>query len=186
MVTFDKLGTVQFQKAMRSHAVAIYQRLFPGCVVVDLRENGVDVHVLDKEFGVDTLVLLPSGQWISVQEKYRNHEFLVNERLQVLRGVPDFTQEYKNAYGTPTESDGEWFKLGAQLYFYGWANSDASGFEKWVLLDIAKYKMLIESLGGLDAVGEPKMNYKHGRAMFYAIPVTRLRDAFVTTYAQYP
>ena len=59
----------------------------------------------------------------------------------------DFTQEFKNAVGTKHESNGEWFKLGAQLYFYGWASADETEFSKWVILDIAKYKILVEQAG---------------------------------------
>ena len=148
----------------------------------DLREEGIKVHVLDKEFGVDTLAVLPSGQWLSIQEKYRRHKFLVNDRLQINPGEPDFTQETMNAFGTPHEMPGEWFKLGAQLYFYGWANEDETDFEKWVLIDIAKYKLLIESRGGIYNVGITKCNKQHGSAQFQAFPITAIKKAWLRTH----
>lgn len=179
---FENLTTEQFRIKMRPHAIAIYQRLWPGCKVEDLREKGVKVHILDQYFGIDTLATFKSGQWISIQEKYRDHSFLVEQKFQVKPGTPDFTQEHMNGYGTPYQSNGEWFKLGAQLYFYGWSNEQKTAFEKWVLLDVAKYKLLVEAAGGLEKVGRWKRNRKHGAASFYAIPVTSLKDAWVCTH----
>lgn len=172
-MAFEQLKTVGFQKRMRPAALRIYARLFPDCEVKDLREAGKDVHVLDKEFGIDSLVVLRNGQWISLQEKYRT-----NDALKWL----DFTQEYMNAEGTQHESLGEWFKLGAQLYFYGWANRDETDFEKWALIDIAQYKLLVESAGGLAALGVKRRNYAHGRASFFAIPMRSLLPAIVADH----
>jgi hypothetical protein len=176
MASFDDLGTVSFQKKMKPAAIRIYEKIFPNCVINDLRENGVAVHVLDKEFGIDSLITFPSGQWISIQEKYRRNNFI---------RYLDFTQEYLNAAGTPNEAKGEWFKLGAQLYFYGWANKEENDFEKWALLDIAKYKMLVEKSGGLDKIGLYKKNMQHGRASFYAIPIKTLFPAFIADYRNF-
>ena len=148
----------------------------------DLREQGVNVHILDKEFGIDTLACFESGQWISIQEKYRSNRYLSDRRFRVSESCPDFTQEYKNAVGTDHECDGEWFHLGAQLYFYGWANESNSDFEKWALIDIAKYKLIVESRGGLNQLGQLRYNNFHGRASFYCIPITELRESFVATH----
>jgi len=158
---------------MKPAALRLYKKIFPGCEIRDLRENGVKVHVLDKEFGIDALLEFPSGQWISIQEKYRR-----NDALKYLQ----FTQEYKNAAGTEWESDGEWAKLGAQLYFYGWANAAETDFEKWAILNVAKYKLLVESAGGLEKIGTLENNRRHGRASFYAIKMETLEPAFVTDY----
>lgn len=179
---FESLTTVKFQEKMRPAAFRIYDRLFPGCKIADLRENGVGVHVLDKEFGIDSLITFQSGQWISIQEKYRAHKFLKDSGLRVRPNCPDFTQEYKNASGTAHECDGEWFKLGAQLYFYGWSNSQATDFEKWAILDIAKYKLIVENAGGLERLGSLRQNRQHGSASFYCIPIAALKDAFVADY----
>jgi hypothetical protein len=170
---------------MQPHAERIYQRLWPGCRIKDLREHGLKVHILDKEFGIDTLACFGSGQWISIQEKYRNHQCLSERRLQVEPPDPDFTQEYKNAAGTMYESPGEWFHLGAQLYFFGWANESETDFEKWVLIDIAKYKLLVEQAGGLHRLGILKRNRKHGKASFYAIPIRRLQSTWICTYRDF-
>lgn len=174
---FNRLSTVQFQKKMRPAAEAIYCSIWPGCKVEDLRENGVNVHILDKHFGIDSLLHFPSQQWISVQEKYRENQYLK---------FKDFTQEYKNGVGTPGECDGEWFKLGAQLYFYGWANAAETDFEDWYLLDIPKYKLIVERNGGIDKVGRLQQNLKYGRASFYAIPFRILKDAIFISKSTLP
>ena len=179
---FSKLQTTQFQSRMRPKAIAVYRQLFPGCKVEDLRQQGAKVHVLDQEFGIHCMIVLPSGQWLSVQEKYRQNTFLANDSLKVEPPVPDFTQEITNATGTQHESPGEWFKLASQLYFYGWASRDESQFEKWVLVDIVQYKLIVERNGGITRMGRLYRNRKHGAASFVAFPVTRLRDAWVRTY----
>lgn len=176
---FNQLSTEKFRLRMRPKAEAIYRAIWPRSELRDLRQDGVEVHVLDKEFGIDTLATFMTGQWISIQEKYRKNKFFNEPRLKVSPPWPDFTQEFKNAAGTPHESPGEWFKLGAQLYFYGWANAQESDFAAWVILDIAKYKLLIESRGGLDCVGKINGNRQHGRATFYAISMKELQEAVI-------
>ena len=168
--SFDNLTTVQFQQRMKPAALHIYHRIWPGCTVEDLREQGLKVHVLDKEFGIDALIHFASGQWMSIQEKYRTHDAMK---------YGDFTQEYMNGEGTQHESPGEWFTLGAQLYFYGWTNEVETDFEKWVILDVARYKLLVERGGGLARMGTKRQNQQHGRASFYAIPLERLQPAFL-------
>lgn len=169
---FDQLETVQFQQLMKPAALNIYKAMFPGCRVEDLRAEGINVHVLDKEFGIDSLLMFDSGQWVSIQEKYRKPEAMK---------YMDFTQEYMNGDGTRYESLGEWFKLGAQLYFYGWADSEWSVFERWVVLDIPRYKTLVELRGGLDRIGIKKKNRRHGSASFYAIPIEKLTPCIMAT-----
>ena len=167
---------IKFQKLLRPAALKIYSKVFPGCRVEDLRAEGGKVHILDKEFGIDSLIHLPNRQWITLQEKYRRHVAL--KWLDFTQEYK-FIQEYKNAVGTKYESDGEWFKLGAQLYFYGWANQTETDFKKWFLMDITKYKILVEEAGGLDKIGLLQQNIKHGCASFYGINIDKLRPAFI-------
>ncbi|MDO8671265.1 MAG: hypothetical protein Q7O66_07510 [Dehalococcoidia bacterium] len=173
MGEFDNLSTVLFQQKMKPAALRIYEQIFPGCRLEDLREQGVKVHILDQEFAIDSLIHLASGQWISIQEKYRRNTAIK---------YADFTQEYMNAVGTPYESPGEWFKLGAQLYFYGWANKEETSFVAWALIDIARYKVFVEESGGLAQIGRLIQNQAHGRASFYAIPIKALESCFITDY----
>lgn len=175
--SFENLITVQFQTKMKPAALKIYHVVFPKCDVIDLRENGAKVHILDKEFGIDSLINLKSGQWITIQEKYRHYLFY--EKFGA-----DFTQEYLNAAGTKYENPGEWFSLGAQLYFYGWANKEENDFFKWALIDIAKYKIIVEKAGGLENFGILKANKKHGSANFYAFPINKIKESFIITYKE--
>ena len=169
-------NTTAFQRKLKPAAWEIYAKVFPGCKIEDLRGKGVKVHILDKEFGIDSLIHVPGGQWLSLQEKYRR-----NNAIKWL----DFTQEYMNASGTVYESPGEWFKLGAQLYFYGWSNAAETGFEKWAIMDIVKYKILVEKAGGLDKLGVLRKNSKYGRASFYAIPIMKLEECFICDYRRF-
>ena len=164
---------LQFQEIMKPAALKIYREIFPGCEVVYLTGADSEVHELDREMGIDARIELPTGQHIALQEKYRRHYSL---RFR------DFTQEYKNAVGTQYESKGEFFKLAAQAYFYGWANESATDFEAWILFDILKYKLLVEQAGGLDNMGRYMQNDKHGRASFYCIPITRIDRAIMESH----
>lgn len=171
---FNELSTVKFQEKMRPVAIEIYESIWPGCKIKDLREQGVKVHILDKEFGIDTISTFKSGQWISIQEKYR--------RFELWNKYKDFTQEYMNAVGTINEGPGEWFHLGAQIYFVGWADKKETSFPYWFIMDIAKYKIIVEQAGGLDKVGRINYNNKNGRASFYGIPINIIKPAFLLTY----
>lgn len=166
---FNDLQTVKLQQQLKPAASRIYEKIFPNSHIEDLREDGFKVHILDKEFGIDALLKFDHGQWISIQEKYRNNNAL---------RYGDFTQEYMNG----NDTEGEWFKLGAQLYFYGWGNLDNTDFEKWFIMDIAKYKLIIEKLGGIEKVGRLQKNYIHGSATFYSIPIKVIQSAFITDY----
>ncbi len=176
-VNFNNLSTVKFQQKMKPAALRIYENVFPGCVLEDLREHGVKVHILDKEFGIDSLIKFPTGQWISIQEKYRTYRSY--EYCMRTQGYLDFTQEYKNAVGTQYENEGEWFKLGSQLYFYAWANETETDFLKWIIMDIPKYKILVEESGGLENIGYLEQNKKYGKSNFYVIPLEKLETTFL-------
>ncbi len=159
-----------FMLRMRPHARRIYDRIFPGCAVEDLRTEGLGAHILDQHFAIDSLIRLPDGSFFTLQEKYREYENLY---------FGDFTQEYLNAAGTTYESPGEWFKLAAQLYFYGWANRDQTDFQEWILLDIVKYKLLVMKSGGITVIGKRQQNKRHGSAVFYGLRLTDIALAFV-------
>lgn len=183
---FSDLKTVKFQDRMKSSARRIYSRIFPGCEIEDLRADGFRVHPLDQEFGIDSRLMLGDNSYFSIQEKYRAHKFLARRNLRIDTDLPDFTQEYKNGHGTQYEAPGEWFKLGAQLYFYGWANAAEDDFEKWVIIDVVRYKQLVMDEGGIENMGKLMKNRTHGRASFYCIPIQRLAPAWIYTHKTHP
>ena len=180
---FAQLRTVDLYERMRPYADQVLQGLWPGCWVERLKGvvNG-QPHVLDREFGIDALVHLRSGQWISMQEKYREYRCLVDPGLQIRPPEPDFTQEYMNAVGTDRESPGEWFHLAAQVYFFGWANEDETAFAKWVLLNVPRYKLIVESAGGIERFGKLRHNKKHGKASFYCFPISKVKSAWIAMH----
>lgn len=172
--SFSRLSTNRIALAMRSAADATYQQAIPGCRIERLKGEANEAHAFDKEFGIDLKLHLPCGAWLSVQEKIRSFEWL--------KKGGDFTQEFKNAAGTEYESPGEWFKLGAQLYFYGWANQDGTAFEKWQIYNVASYKILVQMRGGLGAIGKLRGNQQHGRASFYGIPLDVMAPAVMASF----
>jgi len=174
--SFDALSTNEIVRRRKGDAHAIYQLVFPQCIVADLRQHGPGVHVLDKQFGIDCVLLLRDGPIVTLQEKFRDASSL---------RYCDFTQEYFNAYGTPFQSLGEWFKLAADFYFYGWENADKTGFAKWLLMDVSRYKLCVQASGGLDKIGRLRENHTHGRATFYGIDPKRIESCFVTDYRKF-
>jgi hypothetical protein len=172
MSNFKDLKTVSFQQKMDVHVKSIYKKLWPDCKIIDLRSNGHKAHILDQYFGIDTIIECKDGCRITIQEKSRENEFLQYR---------DFTQEYINGYGTINESPGEWFNLTAQIYFYGWANKDETKFEKWFIMDVFLYKMIIQKWG-LTVIGKRNINKLHGRSLFYGIKLRHLFPAFVADY----
>jgi len=169
----------QFRRRMRPHALRLYRRWWSDCDIVDLRANP-ETHVLDEQYGIDTVIKTANGTPYSLQEKYRQHDALSEPYLRVHPYCPDFTQEYMNAAGTTFEEPGEWFHLQADLYFYGWAGVSESQFAAWVLLNVPTYKRVVIDAGGLGALGELRQNGKDGNAAsFYCIPVAHLRPAVI-------
>ena len=172
-VNFNNLATEKFRGGLNGKAVEIYKTIYKGCKY----SRELDINK-DKHFSIDATIILKDGQKMTIQEKYRDNKFLINGRLQECPPYPDFTQEYKNAVGTQFENNGEYFKLFAQLYFYGWANKNNTGFKRWCIIDVPKYKDYIQKIG-IEKLGSLKNNYKHGRASFYAIPIIKLKDCFL-------
>jgi len=164
---FNDLLTVKnVQIPLKPAALRIYQSIFPNSKIEDLREKGVKVHILDKEFGIDSLLYLSSGQWFSIQEKYRHLSYWKYH---------EFTQEFINGDG----SQGEWFSLAAQLYFYGWGDPIESIFYEWFILSIPTYKIIIERLGGIESAGKKFSNEKHGKSKFVAIKYETIEPAII-------
>ena len=178
MESFDNLETEQLRQKMIPYVDKVYLSIWPNC-----RIERLDNSELDKLFGID-LKIYYQDTIFTLQEKVREHKFLTQTHLQVCPPYPDFTQEYKNAFGTRHERDGEWFNLASQLYWYGWSNENNTAILKWVLLDVVLYKQVVLQKG-LDNIGKQCQNKKHGMAQFYAIPVHLLKDAWIATHLDY-
>lgn len=169
MSSFDELQTNKINEAMKVHADAIYKSHLKAMYVQP------SIPMLDQLGGIDVTIYCPEGINWTVQEKFRD-----NSALQ----YKDFTQEVFNAYGTEHQANGEFFHLFAQLYFYGWSNQDMTAFDSWFIMDVARYKSIIWSYGGLrkmhkDGLIGFKVNDIHGKAAFYSIPTKLLEKAIM-------
>lgn len=169
---FDALATNSLYRQMVPVADALYAQIFPGGEITRLKNQGGEPHPLDKYFGIDATIIMPCGGLITLQEKFREN--------QHLQKYGDFTQEYENATGTIHRRGGEWFHLASQLYFYGWATPEKDAFARWILLDVLRYRLLVQDAGGLEMLGRKQVNRIHGRASFFGIPIGRLAPAIVT------
>ena len=173
MKDFLKLETENFRKKLNSKAIDIYKSIYPNCIY----SRELDINK-DRAYSIDATLIFSDGQKLTIQEKYRKYKYLTCKELQVSPPYPDFTQEYKNAVGTKYENLGEYFKLFAQLYFYGWANKKQTDFVRWCIIDIPKYKDFLQNKG-IDNIGALKQNYRHGKATFYAIPINNIKHCFL-------
>lgn len=172
---FNKLETEVFRKKLQNKAIEIYKSIYPDCTY----SRELDINK-DKQYSIDATLIFKDGQKLTLQEKFRKYDTLISPSLQIQPPYPDFTQEYKNGVGTKYENLGEYFKLFAQIYFYGWANKEETDFLRWVIIDIPKYKDLIQKKG-IENLGVLMQNRKHGAASFYAIPIINLKECFLHT-----
>ena len=164
---------IAFEKRMRGPVERVYQAFFPDCQVRYTREHD-ELRPFDDHFAIDTILELRSGGIVTAQQKCRRYGYFLQYR--------DFTQEYMNAVGSTYESRGEWFHLASQIYFYGWANRQENELVAWLLLDVVKYRELVEEKGGLEKIGTLRRNKDRGKASFYSIPLEGLRPAFIGSH----
>lgn len=163
MGKFAQLPQVAFSRKMQPQIESILKLHFPNSKY----ETNTNIE-FDIENAIDGRLGLPSGQKITVQSKIRKNKFLSVDKLKTIPPYPDFTQEFKNGYGTQHESLGEYFKNDAQLYFYGWANELETFVERYVLIDILKLKIFYEKYT-MGKLGTLRINSQAGKASFYCI-----------------
>ncbi len=164
---------INFERRMRGPIKQVYQKYFPECEVKYTREHD-ELRHFDDHFAVDTILELRNGGIVTAQQKCRRYRYFLQFR--------DFTQEYMNAVGTTYQSRGEWFHLASQIYFYGWSNQAEDGLVAWLLLDVVKYRMLVEQAGGLDKLGKLWENRAHGRASFYSVSLDAIKPAIIGSH----
>lgn len=81
-----------------------------------------DVAVLDKEFGVDAVLIVGNGLRLLGQEKFLSHAYARYRSLTV-----EYYQNWR------TKEKGDWFKLACQFYFTGYLTEKEDDFDPWVL-----------------------------------------------------
>jgi hypothetical protein len=85
--------------------------------------------ILDKYFAIDVRIILGNGMNLLGQEKFLSAEYAKYGTVTV--------EYYQNQF---TKEQGDWFKLGVQIYLVGYEHS--SGFLPYVLLDWTKVSIL--------------------------------------------
>lgn len=122
---------------------------------------------MDKELAIDTFLYFADGSVLTLLEKTRKNHFLKYN---------DFTFEY---YNDPAIKDeGEWFKLAAQLYFYGFANKAETGYEKYYLINIPELRLYLKNDIGIEKLTEKHLRHNKppAKANFFAIPFSIIPD----------
>ena len=161
-----------FEEGMTKYIDEIYKNIFKSRLTKIYRsdrnkENDKKLLFMDIELSIDTHLTFTNGSVLTFQEKTRRNEYMKYN---------DFTFEY---YNNPTTKDeGEWFKLAAQLYFFGYANKNENGYDKYWILNIAKLKTRLMQHFTIDYLKKNflRSNKPPAKANFFAIPFTILED----------
>jgi hypothetical protein len=156
-----------FEESMTPHIDTIYKKLFTKLSGIKRSNRDIEhdekIIFMDRELAIDTFLYFTDGTMLTLQEKTRKKYFFDKYGA-------DFTFEYfNNPY---TKAEGEWFKLAAQLYFYGYARDDLSGYERFWIVNIHKLRLFLKNHIGLAALENKylRQNSSHGTANFFAIP----------------
>jgi hypothetical protein len=128
--------------------------------------KNAEMMLKDKELSIDVTLYLKSGMKITVQEKTRRYEYLKYN---------DFTIEYYN--NPKTKEKGEWFKLCSDLYLYGVANKEKTGYVRYCLINVFRLKEFLSKKDIVELERKyKKQNSAHSRASFFAIPFDDIPD----------
>jgi hypothetical protein len=156
-----------FEESMTPYIDRIYKGVFRNIQRIHRsnRETEKDGKIIfmDKELAIDTFLYFQDGTVLTIQEKTRKKRILD-------KFGADFTFEY---YNDPVKLDqGEWFKLAAQLYFYGYANENMNGYSKFWIIDIPKLRIHLKNNIGIELLERKylKQNFPPAKANFFAVP----------------
>jgi hypothetical protein len=161
-----------FEEKMSMYIDDIYKKLFKEKLLEIYRSNRnteIDEKILfmDINMAIDTTIRMTNGSILTFQEKTRKYKF---------KNYNDFTFEYYN--DPKTKDEGEWFKLAAQLYFYGYANEKEDGYYKYYFLNVTKLRTgLMRKFTILELENNfLKQNKPPAKANFFAIPFQVLSE----------
>lgn len=161
-----------FEEKMTQYIDNIYKEIFGNRLIKiyrSSRNNKEDKKLLfmDIELSIDTHLTFSNGSILTFQEKTRRNKFLQYN---------DFTFEYYN--NPKIKEEGEWFKLAAQLYFFGYANKFENGYEKFWILNVAKLRTKLMSTCNINDMEKQflRHNKPPSKANFFAIPFEILEN----------
>ena len=165
-----------FEERMTPHIDAIYRSLFSNLTEIKRsnRDSPDDDKILfmDKELAIDTFLHFRDGTVLTFQEKTRRKSILD-------RFGADFTFEYYN--DPSTKDEGEWFKLAAQLYFYGYASDNMTGYHRYWIVDIPKLRIFLKNKIGIQDLERRYLRFNRppARANFFAVPFGVIDDSCI-------
>lgn len=154
-----------FEEKMTPCIDLVYKQLF-GDTLQEIKRNNRDnstekLMFMDIHLAIDTYLTFKNGSILTFQEKTRKNNYLK---------FNDFTFEY---YNDPiTKDEGEWFKLAAQIYFYGYANENETGYEKYYILSVQKLRTRLLQNYTIKEMEQRflQTNRPPAKANFFAIP----------------
>jgi len=118
---FDNNWRRQQDLKMRPVADNIYKKCWGNDITISRTEHLAD-YVLDRFFGVDVIITLPTKMILTGQEKYLSPTYARYKSITV---------EYMNN----PKKEGDWFQLACQFYFCGYITNDFKGFQFWAILN---------------------------------------------------
>lgn len=153
-----------FEEIMRPSIDKIYKHKFGENINIqrsDRNSKKSKLMFMDKHFAIDTILRFENGAMITIQEKTLTHE---KEEFNA------FTIEY---YNDPKIKDrGDWFKIAAQLYFFGYANKEENGYNKYWLISMLDFQLQIRKEFTIEEMRDEflRENPLPAKASFFAIP----------------
>lgn len=161
-----------FEEKMTSHIDQIYKNIFGSNLVnierIDRNKYYKDdrAAVMDSDLSIDTHLTFSNGMVLTVQEKTLR---FINSRYN------QFTFEYYN--NPKTKDPGEWFKMAAQLYFFGYANQDETGYLRYWVVDVLRLRLLLNDNFTLEQLENRFLRQNTiSKANFFAIPFNILEN----------
>lgn len=171
-----------FEEKMQHKIDSIYRYVFDKKLVSikrSKRGNDSDEKTLfmDKELAIDTHLTFENGSVLTAQEKTLRN---CNKKFQ------QFTFEY---YNDQSKNElGEWFKLAAQIYFFGYANETETNYSQFWILDVPKLRIGINDLIGIENLTKKylRKNKPPAKANFFAIPFSEIEKIPGCIISKYP
>ena len=155
-----------FEEKMTPFIDEIYKKDFGDDIIIDRssREDENEKKLfMDINFSIDTIITFPNGSVLNLQEKSRQNTWLSKNEYTI-----QLLKDYKN------DEKGEWYKLMAQFYFYGFANKESNGYSKYYILNVGVLRLALNSI---DITKYPLMNNKKPlKSNFYCIPFETIEE----------
>ncbi len=171
-----------FEEKMTKYIDEIYNDIF-GNRLINIHRSSRDKEqdkkllFMDIELAIDTHLTFSNGSVLTFQEKTRRNKF---------KKYADFTFEYYN--DPKTKEQGEWHKLAAQLYFFGYANESETGYDKFWILNVARLRTALMSKYTIKEMESNFLRYNKppAKANFFAIPFDILEKMENVIIYKYP